>query len=393
MSNERSRDFGGAPSRGSDQGAAGRRDPGEEALHELARLIGGQTNPSDGAGKSESRYESRLSDVSRSVASYDDLSFEARRGAEPSGARAGGDFDFSNLDDHRGGRTHGRRGNEDFEAAHDDYAGDDADDEYDDTDEYEDESEGKRRRPTRMIMAVLGLAVFGSAAAYGYRTLVATAPSGPPPIIRADNSPTKMSPMNDVAPDSGRSDRSGEQMAPRSEDPINLAAGNPNVTPPPGGDPRPVHTVPIRPDQTANTPDRAPVVRPVTPPPPPPARQVTAPPPPPQVTAPPPQSPPPQRVAVMPPPADTATLPPESGGFVVQLVSVRNEADAQSEFRRLQAKFSSVLTGRQPLIRRKDRGEQVYYAALVGPFGAKTEADQLCEQLKAAGGSCYVYKN
>src|SRR5262245_53848815 len=73
MSNERSRDFGGAPSHGSDQGGADRRDPGAEALLELARLIGGQNDPfapEAAKVKAESRPpESRLSDVSRATAS------------------------------------------------------------------------------------------------------------------------------------------------------------------------------------------------------------------------------------------------------------------------------------------------------------------------------------
>ena len=59
----------------------------------------------------------------------------------------------------------------------------------------------------------------------------------------------------------------------------------------------------------------------------------------------------------------------------------------------MQAKYS-VLGGRQPLIRRKDQGERgIFYAAQVGPFGAKSDADRLCETLKSAGGTCFVQKN
>jgi cell division septation protein DedD len=91
--------------------------------------------------------------------------------------------------------------------------------------------------------------------------------------------------------------------------------------------------------------------------------------------------------------AAVATSPVESGGYVVQLSAVRSEADAQTVFNKLQAKYP-MLSGRQPLIRRKDQGEKgIFFAAQVGPFGAKTEADQLCEQLKSAGGSCYVLRN
>jgi len=82
-----------------------------------------------------------------------------------------------------------------------------------------------------------------------------------------------------------------------------------------------------------------------------------------------------------------------AGGFVVQLSAQRSEPEAQAEFRTMQAKYS-VLSGRQPLIRRKDQGERgIFYAAQVGPFGVKSDADQLCETLKSAGGRCFVQKN
>ena len=83
----------------------------------------------------------------------------------------------------------------------------------------------------------------------------------------------------------------------------------------------------------------------------------------------------------------------EAGGFVVQLSATRSESEAQAAFRTMQAKYS-VLGGRQPLIRRKDLGERgIFYAAQVGPFGVKSDADQLCEMLKSAGGTCFIQKN
>ena len=83
----------------------------------------------------------------------------------------------------------------------------------------------------------------------------------------------------------------------------------------------------------------------------------------------------------------------EAGAFVVQLSAQRSEAEAQAAFRTLQTKYA-VLSGRDPLIRRKDLGEKgIFFAAQVGPFGVKSDADQLCETLKAAGGACFVQKN
>jgi cell division septation protein DedD len=439
MSNERSRDFSGAPSLGSDQSGADRRDPGADALLELARLIGGQNDPfAPEASKAEPRpSDSRLSDVSRAAASARREPNLGGPGPEPSRTARGGGFDFPELPDRgdypvaprqaaanaEGFDPGDRRRGPAYRRRRDEYSDQHADgDEHREPEDYsEDEPEAPRRRSTKVIMAVLGLAVFGSAAAYGYRILVNASLSGSPPIIKADNSPSKITPMSDVRPDSEHSgDRmGGERMLRRDEDPVDLgtsfgagAGGGASDAIPAGAgpaanglpsDPRRVHTVPIRADQgTPSSPERpaqraaaqtAAQLPPQTQPAAPQPRQVAA-------AAPQPASPPPQQrqAAVAPAasaPPDTAALAPaESGGFVLQLLAVRSEADAQTEFRRLQAKYSSVLGGRQPLIRRKDRGDQgVFYVAHVGPFGTKSDADQLCDALKTAGGACYVYKN
>jgi len=90
---------------------------------------------------------------------------------------------------------------------------------------------------------------------------------------------------------------------------------------------------------------------------------------------------------------EAATRGIDAGGFVVQLSAERSEPEAQAAFRTMQAKYS-VLSGRQPLIRRKDQGERgIFYAAQVGPFDVKSDADQLCKQLKTAGGICFVTRN
>jgi|SRR5215831_17022130 len=91
--------------------------------------------------------------------------------------------------------------------------------------------------------------------------------------------------------------------------------------------------------------------------------------------------------------SEAATRAIEAGGFVVQISAERSEPQALAAFRTIQAKYS-LLSGHQPLIRRKDQGERgIFYAAQVGPFGVKSDADQLCETLKSAGGTCFVQKN
>jgi len=98
-------------------------------------------------------------------------------------------------------------------------------------------------------------------------------------------------------------------------------------------------------------------------------------------------APPRTRTAVAP------AAPATGGGSYVQVTSRRTEGEAQTEFRALQAKFPSQLNGRDAVIRRADLGEKgVFYRALVGPFASADEALQLCSGLKAAGGNCIVQK-
>ena len=83
-----------------------------------------------------------------------------------------------------------------------------------------------------------------------------------------------------------------------------------------------------------------------------------------------------------------------SGSYLVQLSSQRSEAEAQSSFRALQAKFPDQLGSRSPIIRRADLGDKgVFYRALVGPFTTSEEASRFCGNYKAAGGNCIVPKN
>src|SRR5258705_454881 len=83
-----------------------------------------------------------------------------------------------------------------------------------------------------------------------------------------------------------------------------------------------------------------------------------------------------------------------SGGYLVQVSSQRNEADAQASFRALQGKFPAVLGSREPVIKRADLGGKgVYYRAMVGPFGSSDGATQLCGSLKTARRQCGIQRN
>jgi hypothetical protein len=92
--------------------------------------------------------------------------------------------------------------------------------------------------------------------------------------------------------------------------------------------------------------------------------------------------------------ANAASKPGSGGsGSYVQVSSQRSEADAQSAFHSLQAKYPSQLGNRQPVIRKVELGEKgTYYRAMVGPL-AGNEASELCSGIKSAGGSCLIQRN
>jgi hypothetical protein len=302
-------------------------------------------------------------------------------------------------------------------------------DEYDDDYEYADDEDGyadeepRRRNLLKIALAGgLGLVVLGTAGAFGYRAMFhGSGSDGPPPLIRADNSPTKVVPTP-TADASAKSinDRlgSGERMVSREEQPIDLRdarnangavvapVGTGGVAPyptaptttsaapastPAATEPKRVRTVTIHAD-AGTQPNPAPNAAAAPP------VQVT----PPRPSAPPaaagnaplsltPQAPP--TVAAVdtthPAPAKSA---PASGGWIVQISAQKTEAEAQAAFHAAQAKYSA-LAGQEPLIRKKDYGEKgVFYATQVGPFAGREEANKLCETLKGAGATCFIQK-
>jgi hypothetical protein len=321
----------------------------------------------------------------------------------------------------------------------------------------EERDSGRRRRGGILtVVAVLGLAVVGTAAAFGYRAWTGGSSStGQPPLIKADTAPTKVVPAQT---NDGQQkliyDRIGEKiqssndrMVSREEQPVELrdmaqqpgaraglpVAGTPgNVTiggqppayaapPPPAvgtNEPKKVHTITIRPDQMGPPPGPGPAagdavptrslpttsIGPAATPAPPAARAAPSGPSPIKPLGPPAAGAPlalnaesarpgaapesaPSRTAALPAPS-------EGGNYVVQISSQRSEAEAQASFRALQAKYPTVLGSRQAVIRRADLGSKgVYYRAQVGPFATAEDANQLCSNLKAAGGQCIVQRN
>ena len=119
---------------------------------------------------------------------------------------------------------------------------------------YDEEPAPKKRSSGLMtVAAVLALAVVGTGAAFAYRTYVGSPRSGEPPIIRADNSPTKVVPAQSDAgasktPDRMPSGDGGEKLVSREEAPVdvNSRSGAPRVVFPPlnqNGNPPPLASV------------------------------------------------------------------------------------------------------------------------------------------------------
>lgn len=325
-----------------------------------------------------------------------------------------------------------------------------------DYDEAPEEEAPKRRGGLATVVVVLALAVVGTGAAFAYRTYVGSPRNGEPPIIKADTTPTKIIPAS--ADTSGKQpDRlppgdGTEKIVPREEAPIDVKANaggppprmvfpplNQNANPPsvasvtpntplppgqsgtngtiPNSEPHRIKTFSVRGDQpdgaaipvntqapAAQTPPAAPK----------PARTAATSRTPastananasanaplslsPQASTQPPApiAEPRTRVATnTPTQIAPASAPASGGGYLVQVSSQKNEADAQASYRVLQGKFPSVLGSHSPVIKRADLGEKgVYYRAMVGPFGTPDEASQFCGSLKSAGGQCVIQRN
>ena len=265
----------------------------------------------------------------------------------------------------------------------------------------------------------MGLAVFGTGAVFAYRSWTDPATTGEPPVIEAEQSPTKIVPAQ---PSDGQAskqaydrvgDKGGERVVSREEQSVDPRAaprpmtpgvigpsGPINVFPPlPGppsqavpaapGDAKRVTTVTIRADQPGGTP---------TPPAPAPPQSRVAPAPQAMASTTP-TTPVTPRALPAPGPAPQVAARPatesaEAGGYVVQVSSQRTEADALASYRALQAKYPAVLGSRRPTIKRADLGEKgIFFRTQVGPFAAAEEAGKMCNSLKAAGGQCIVLRN
>ncbi|HEV3397362.1 MAG TPA: SPOR domain-containing protein, partial [Xanthobacteraceae bacterium] len=306
---------------------------------------------------------------------------------------------------------------------------------YEGEDDYADALPERKRGGLVLVAAVIGLALVGTAGAFGYWAW-STGPQGEPRLIKADTAPNKIVPATQGADNAGNKriyDRFAgdqgagtERMVSREEAPVDVksapprqvypsaggvygpAPGQPAAAPAPpptgvsaNGEPHRVHTETIRPNQVAAVDFGQPVAPPLA------AAPASPPSPPSPAPAPAKQAAPRSKQGAAPlvlgaqspaaqptdaaPPARSAV---PAGGYVVQLSSQRSEEEARASFKALQTKYAEVFGDREPLIRRVALANKgVYYRAQVGPFGTVAEANQFCSNLKIAGGQCIVQKN
>ncbi|MBJ6125486.1 SPOR domain-containing protein [Microvirga splendida] len=312
----------------------------------------------------------------------------------------------------------------------------------------------RSRKGPIAIAAVVGALVLGGGGAY-LASGSSAVTGGEPPLIKADNEPTKVQPQNPGGveiPNQNkqiyeRANQSGAtKVVNREEQPVDVQQavrmnGNAVADATGGaigtsvkpqqtaslnlGEPKKVRTVTIRPDGT--TAGEAPAPQPAAPaamtlPPqaqPAPVQTASAPAVPAQPTpvastpvaapaapapatpapapkpvpaaATPAAAPAPQQVASVEPTAPAAAETTPTGGFAVQLGIANTEASAQSVFASFQRKYSD-LEGMPSMIRKAEVNGNTLYRVRVGPM-SREEASSLCSRLQGQGGQCFVAKN
>lgn len=312
----------------------------------------------------------------------------------------------------------------------------------------------RRRANTGMIgtaLSVAGVIAFAAAVVSIYGEGGPGASNGVPPVIRADGSPTKMRPERPGGMEvphqdklvyerlsAGGSRPAVERLLPPPEEPLPrpLVAAvppPPAAVVPPAVAPAPVPaaappavpsaavTAATAPAVAAPTPVAAAVAQPVVP------ATTTVAPPPPAVAAttaaavaatPPTQRPAPaprptaslgslprelfETAAAVPlpaslgssarPPAGSAAVGAAGAGWRVQLASVRSEAEAQAEWKRLVGRFPDALGGASAQIIRNDLGERGIYYRVAGAGLSEERARAACARLKEQNVGCLVVR-
>ena len=272
-----------------------------------------------------------------------------------------------------------------------------------------------RSKVAPIMIALVALAGFGGVVWYAYDQGVRqTQPPGVTPLIKADTSPTKVRPEQPGGMDVphqdklvlnalGDGDKAGAPAVERLLPPPEAPLPRPTATSPATRSaPAPTVSTPILPPKIGPAPAAA--ATPPTAPTPASTQTQTA-----SVPAatPAPAAPPPKPAdksapdktqtaaapAAAPKPAPAApSVSAGSGGFKVQLVSVKQQDQTGQEWARLQHSYPELAPLHMSVMR-VDLGEKgIWYRIYGGPLSDAAAAGQLCGALKAKNQGCVVVK-
>ena len=273
------------------------------------------------------------------------------------------------------------------------------------------------RSPKRLITAGIALgavAAFGIGIWFAYDQGVKRGASGAPPLIRADQAPTKVAPENPGGMQVPNQDKQiyerlpgntaqgpagqTERLLPPPERPSATptqpnVATSPSVTVP-NRSAQPVpNQAPATPPATSAVPNRtdAPSATPVQPvpgqpqtvtPPSQSARTAAAPAPAPATTQ--------SQTPAAAPAARTVTATP-GGSAKIQLASLKDQAAATATWNQLQKKFPEILGGLQPSYERVEIANKGTFIRLqAGPLKDRADAQAACAALAAKNQGCIV---
>lgn len=310
-------------------------------------------------------------------------------------------------------------------------------------------AKGRRRGLFGLGFAVVGIAAFAGVIVFAYGRGDRAAPDGGPPLLEADATPHKLRPEQPGGLDVPHQDKlvydrlngkattgrgTVEHLLPPPEQPLPRPVVTPALPPPPAlpAPPAVAQVPPPPPGATATVPRTMPdgdAIPPAVPVPgvqaqvsPPPAmggaspQQVATLPPPkappappakttqhaapstPQAVKPPaPAGAPASGVLATPQAAKPAAAPPPAasggaGGYRVQLASVRSEAEAQAEWKRLAGRYGDALGGLSLTVAKADLGEKGIFYRVQGGSVDEARARAICDKLKAQSVGCVIVR-
>ena len=251
--------------------------------------------------------------------------------------------------------------------------------------EEEDAEDVRARLPLLIVIALLVLAAFAGVVWLAYNQGVRQGQAGTPTIVTAPEGPARTAPETQTAeaplsglsvyeaPVSPAQEAEASALAPAATSAVNIVPSEP---------------VPVQP--SAAPPPASPAVSASTMPLPPPPAPAAAPPAPRVAVVP----PPPARAAVV-PPAPARAVPAgvgaASGAAVLQIGAFPNQDLANGAWNNFRTRFGEAANGLSQDIQVANLGEKgTWYRLRVGAFTTKDAAATKCEQLKAAGGTCFV---